>query len=347
VGEFLVGKNVLVTGGTGSIGSEIVRQVLRRGCNVVRVFSRDETKQFYLQHELRAHENVRYLIGDVRDRERVLRAMDGIDVVFHAAALKHVPLSEYNPFEATETNVRGTQNVLSAAVDRNADRVVVISTDKAVSPMNVVGATKLLAERLATAANYLRGDHRTRMASVRFGNVIGSRGSLVPLVLRQIREGGPVTVTDPEMTRFVISPAQAVQLVFTAAERMEGGEVFVLKMRIARILDVVEVLIEEYGPRYGYDPSSIAVEMVGRRPGEKLSEVLMTEEEAALAKETDDMYIIRQDMDIVHLREPASRGRAPEYSSGQGRLLTKEEIRRLVREVAPVTDAGPVVPGSL
>lgn len=330
--DFFAGKSILVTGGTGSIGGEIVRQVLRCDPRVVRVFSRDETKQFYLQHELRKYENVRYLIGDVRDRERIFRGLEGIDIVFHAAALKHVPLCEYNPFEAAETNVRGTQNVLVASLDRNVDRVVVISSDKAASPMNVVGATKLVAERLATAANYLRGGSRTKAASVRFGNVIGSRGSLIPLVIRQIAEGGPVTVTDPGMTRFVISASQAVQLVFTAAERMEGGEVFVLKMPTARILDLVEVLVEEYAPRYGYKPSEIPVEMIGPRPGEKLSEVLLTEEEAPLAREAEDMYIIRHSMDVLHFQEPASQGRAKAYSSSLSTPLTKDELRQMLRE---------------
>ena len=328
--DFFAGKSILVTGGTGSIGSEIVRQILHCNPRVVRVFSRDETKQFYLQHELREYENVRYLIGDVRDRERVLRALEGIDIVFHAAALKHVPLCEYNPFEAAETNVRGTQNVLTASLDRDVDRVVVISTDKAAKPMNVVGATKLLAERLATASNYLRGRSRTRIASVRFGNVIGSRGSLIPLVIRQISEGGPVTVTDPEMTRFIISATQAVQLVFTVAEWMEGGEVFVLKMPTARVLDLIEILVEEHAPRYGYKPSEIPIEIIGRRPGEKLTEILLTEEEAPLATETEGMYIIRQRMDILHLREPANSGRADAYSSNLSPPLTRDELRSML-----------------
>jgi FlaA1/EpsC-like NDP-sugar epimerase len=332
VSDFWIGKTVLVTGGTGSIGGEIVRQLLDRNVRVVRIFSRDETKQFFLQHELRKHANVRYLIGDVRDRERVLRALEDVDVVCHAAALKHVPLCEYNPFEAAETNVRGTQNVLAAALDRDVDRVMVVSSDKAASPMNVVGATKLLCERLATAANYFRGRARTRIASVRFGNVVGSRGSLVPLVVRQIAAGGPLTVTDPGMTRFIISARQAVGLALSAVERMEGGEVFVMKGPTARIQDLVEVLLEHYAPLYGRAPRDIAVEFIGRRPGEKLAEVLLTEDEMPLAQEADDMFVIRQRIDIRLPEEPGFSGRAEAYSSAQQTALTKDEIRALLAD---------------
>jgi UDP-N-acetylglucosamine 4,6-dehydratase/5-epimerase len=285
-------RAVLVTGGTGSIGSEVVRRVLEHRPRVVRVLSRDDSKQFELAQELRDRRELRMLIGDIRSRDRIARAMSGIDLVIHAAAMKHVPACEYNPFEATETNVRGTQNVVEAAIDANVERVLNVSTDKAVDPTNVMGATKLLAERLTSSAQLYRGPAGTRFASVRFGNVIGSRGSIVPLILRQVAAGGPVTVTDPAMTRYLMPLGDAVNLCLTAMERMAGGEVFILKMPRVRIGDLVEVLVNEYASRFGHDPRSIAIERIGVRSGEKLDEALMTADEARRARDAGDMWIV-------------------------------------------------------
>jgi UDP-N-acetylglucosamine 4,6-dehydratase/5-epimerase len=290
--ELIRDRTVLITGGTGSIGSAITRAVLAMRPRALRVLSRDDTKQFELQHQLEHDPALRMLIGDVRDRDRMRRAMAGVDIVFHAAALKHVPACEFNPFEASETNVRGTQNVVEAAIDSGVDRVLAVSTDKAVDPTNVMGATKLLSERLVSAAEVAKGPAKTSFASVRFGNVIGSRGSLIPLIRRQVARGGPVTITDPEMTRYVMPISKAVDLCFEAVDRMQGGEVFILKMPRVRVGDLVQLLIAEYAPQSGLRPSDILVEVIGSRQGEKKHEVLMTEDEAGRALELVDMYVV-------------------------------------------------------
>lgn len=291
-GSIFRDRTVLVTGGTGSIGSEVVRRLLDAGPRALRVLSRDDSKQFELAQELRDRPELRMLIGDVRSRERVARAMSGVDLVVHAAAMKHVPACEFNPFEATETNVRGTQNVVEAAIDANVDRVLTVSTDKAVDPTNVMGATKLLSERLMASAELYKGPKRSRFASVRFGNVIGSRGSIVPLILGQVARGGPVTVTDPDMTRYLMPLGTAAALCLTALERMEGSEVFILKMPRVRIGDLVEVLVDAYAPRFGFRTAEIDVERIGVRPGEKVDEALMTADEARRAIDLGDMWVV-------------------------------------------------------
>lgn len=290
--SWIRGKKILVTGGTGSIGSEIVRQLLPHEPQVVRVFSRDETKQMYLAQELSSFADVRYLIGDVRDKERLHRAAEDIDVIIHAAAMKHVPACEYNPFEAVKTNVLGVQNALDAALAVEAEQFVFISTDKVVNPVNAMGATKLLGERLVAAAHQYRGHRRTRFTAVRFGNVLGSRGSVIPLFKAQIAAGGPVTITHPGATRFIMSIDQAVRLTLEAMTRSTGGELFILKMPVINIADLAQVLMEEYGPRVGRHPDSIPVEEIGLRPGEKLFEELLTEIEAQRALENGDLFMI-------------------------------------------------------
>lgn len=296
-------SKVLVTGGTGSVGSEIVRRLLEFNPAVVRVLDINEEEQFYLQNELSAHKNIRYLIGDVRNKERLKLAMRDIDIVFHAAALKHVPLCEYNPFEAIETNILGTQNVIVAAMEEGVGRVIVISTDKATEPANVMGATKLLAERLTVSASvYSHSKGGPLLSCVRFGNVLNSRGSLVPLVVKQIQKGGPVTVTDPKMTRFIMSLSEAVRLVFVAAERTQGGEVFVLKMPAFRLMDLIEILIEKLAPKYGYDKSQIPIEYIGPRSGERNDEILITEAESEIALESKDMFIIPAHSVLPHVK---------------------------------------------
>jgi len=210
--EALGNRTVLVTGGTGSIGSEIVNQVLQYKPRVVRVLSRNEYNQYAMRRELGDRGDLRYLIGDVRDRDRLMRACEGVDVVFHASALKHVAICEYNPFEAVKTNVLGTQNLVEAALNYNMELLVGISTDKAVSPTNTMGATKLLAERMILSASQYKGDRRTRFGVIRFGNVLASRGSAIPMFIEQIRRGGPVTITHPQMRRFFMSIPQAVEL---------------------------------------------------------------------------------------------------------------------------------------
>src|SRR3989338_5094048 len=230
VAKKLKNKTVLVTGGTGSIGSEIVRQLLKTKARQIRIFSRDEHKQHELQNELGGDTRLRFLIGDIRDKERMDFAFQDVDIVFHAAALKHVSVCEYNPFEAVKTNIIGTQNVIENALRHNVEKVLAISTDKAADPGSVLGASKLMMERLVTAANATIGGKRTRFASVRFGNVLNSRGSVIPIWKKQIDEGKDVTITDLRATRFLMQIPDAVRLVFAALEHMQGGEIFVLKI---------------------------------------------------------------------------------------------------------------------
>jgi UDP-N-acetylglucosamine 4,6-dehydratase len=285
------GKKILLIGGTGTIGRYLLKQILLEEPSVIRILSRDEHKQFEMQQQLSSYSNIRYLIGDIRDSQRLLRAMEGIDYVFHAAAMKHVPSCEYNPFEAVQTNVIGTQNVISAAIENGVQRVLFTSTDKAISPTNTYGATKLTAERLISAAQYQKGSKSTVFSSVRFGNVMGSRGSVIPLFKNQILETGSVTVTDINMIRYMMTPSQAIALMLKANELAHGGEVFVLKMPIVRLSDLVEVLIEEITKKYHIN-KEIQVNSIGLRPGEKMYEELMTEEEYRFSLETDEMYIV-------------------------------------------------------
>jgi UDP-N-acetylglucosamine 4,6-dehydratase len=285
------GKKILIIGGTGTIGQHVLEHILLENPAVVRIFSRDEYKQFELQEKYRDFENIRYLIGDIRDYNRLARAMEEIDFVFHAAAMKHVPSCEYNPFEAVQTNVIGTQNVIQAALYCGVKKVLFTSTDKAISPTNTYGATKLMAERLISAAQFQKGDKGTIFSSVRFGNVMGSRGSVIPLFKKQILEKRSITVTDLQMVRFMMTPSQAIRLMFKSNELAVGGEVFVLKMPVVRISDLVEVLIEEVTRKYKIN-EQVQIDIIGLRPGEKMYEELMSEDEARIAYETDDMYII-------------------------------------------------------
>ena len=324
------GKSILVTGGSGSIGSNIVRKVLQYKPRVVRVLSNDENGLFNLEQELQSYSNVRFLEGDVRDKERLRKAVEDIDFVFHTAALKHVPLCEYNPFEAVKTNVLGTQNVIETAMEEEVEKFITISTDKAVNPINVMGATKLLNERLTISANYYKGAKRTAFSCVRFGNVLDSRGSVVPLFEEQIKKGNPVIITDPNMTRFVMSISKAVDLVLRSAEMARGGEIFIFKMPALRIGDLAEAMIEELAPRYGYNPKSIRTEISGKRAGEKTYEELLTEDEALDASETEDMFIISQAANNKESRKML----AKEYRSDTDAiLLSKEEIKEMLRKV--------------
>jgi len=286
------GKKILITGGTGTIGYHLTRRLLQEDPAVIRIFSRDEYKQFNMSLDFQEHvHKLRFLIGDVRDQQRMLRAMEDIDYVFHLAAMKHVPACEYNPFEAVQTNVIGTQNVIQAALQTNVSKVLFTSSDKAVSPINTYGATKLMAERLISAASFQKGPKLTVFASVRFGNVMGSRGSVIPLFKKQIMEQRKITVTDLNMTRYMMTPMQAISLLLEANEQAKGGEVFVLKMPIVRLSDLVEIMVEEIPVRYQLQ-GDIRIEEIGLRPGEKMDEQLMTADEQHKMLETDFMYII-------------------------------------------------------
>jgi UDP-N-acetylglucosamine 4,6-dehydratase len=338
------GKKILVTGGTGCIGSEIVRSVLKYKPAVVRIFSNDENGTFQMMQETdeniikQMHEipNKRFLIGDIRDKERVMLAMEDIDIVYHAAALKHVPLCEYNPYEAIKTNVLGTRNIIESALACGVDKVISISTDKAVNPANTMGATKLLAEKLIIDANEGKGAKETIFSSVRFGNVSFSRGSVIPLFEEQISSKKMVTITNPEMTRFMMSLTNTIDLVFHATLLAKGGEIFVLKMPVVKLEHLVDVIIEEYAEKYKYKKENIQKKIIGLRPGEKMYEELMTETEATFAFETDTMLIIPPqiempsinytDLDYPNAR-PCSINR---YSSKDIKPISKEEIKKLL-----------------
>lgn len=319
------GKDILVTGGCGSIGSEIVRQLIALSPKRVRVLDNDETGQWKLSQELPSP-LIRHLIGDIRDRARVARAMEGVDYVFHAAALKHVPLCEYNPYEAVHTNVIGTQNVVDAAITKGVKKFIGISTDKAVNPINTMGATKLLSERLIV--NAAVGFSDIQVACVRFGNVLGSVGSVIPMFRQQIAKGGPITMTTPDMTRFFMTIPQAVRLVLQAAEHMVGHEVFVLKMDVARILDIAEVMIEVLAPQFGFRTGDIQIEYIGKRAGEKTHEFLFTEDEAPNITVTDDMFVIRNSpFDPLKVENEQFE---EIIQMGIGRVINKAEIQKIL-----------------
>lgn len=322
------GKRVLVTGGTGSIGSEIVRRLLKHEPKVVRIFSRDETKQFELQQELGDREDLRFLIGDVRDRDRLTKAFEEIDIVFHAAAMKHVPACEYNPFEAVKTNVEGTQNIIDAALENKVEKVVAISTDKAVNPINTMGATKFLSEQLMINTYLFTKHKKTTFSCVRFGNVMGSRGSVIPLFEKQIKAGGPLTLTHPDMTRFIMSIPQAVDLVFKATKMSRGGEIFIFKMPVVKIEDLAKAMILNFAPLYGYQPQEIDIKDIGIRDGEKMYECLMTEEEAQRAFENEYMFIVHPNKSSFEYEEE-KRARHKSYSSTDQEPLNVKEIRQL------------------
>jgi FlaA1/EpsC-like NDP-sugar epimerase len=330
-------KSILVTGGTGSIGSELVRKLLKFKPSVIRVFSNDENAQFELEQELKDYSScLRFLVGDVRDKERLQRAAENIEIVFHAAALKHVPLCEYNPFEAIKTNVIGTQNLLEVAMDENVEKVITISTDKAVNPVNVMGATKLLAERLTIAANNYRGLGRTVFSCVRFGNVLASRGSVVQTFESQIRNCGPITITDTEMVRFCMSMERAVDLVLKAAQMARGEEIFIFKMPALKITDLAKVMAEKIAPQCGYKPSDIHTRLIGKRKGEKLYEELMTEEEAFNAYETEEMLMVlpQHPLNPPNVRGNFKKVKLTKYTSRDTTLLSKKEIGTLLDSIA-------------
>jgi FlaA1/EpsC-like NDP-sugar epimerase len=333
--KILKNKKILITGGTGSIGQQIVREILKYEPEVVRILDVDETKQFELQQEYGDLENIRFLLGDVRDEDRLRRAIEGIDIVFHTAALKHVLACEYNPFEAVKTNVIGMQNLIEVAMDEEVEKVIFTSSDKAVNPTNVLGASKLLAERLITSANYYKGARKTIFSSVRFGNVLGSRGSVIPLFKEQIEKGRFVTITNNKMTRFIMPMHEAIDLLFKATELARGGEIFVFKMNTLRITDLADVMIDELAQNYGHPPDAIKREIIGTKLGEKLYEELMTEGESEIALESEDIFIIFSAMkklsDIDNSIYPSfSRAEVKAYTSKDEQHLSKAEIREIL-----------------
>ncbi len=323
-------KSILITGGTGSFGRAFVKALLdKHGPRRVVVFSRDELKQFEMQQELSGPQ-MRYFIGDVRDADRLRQAMRGVDIVIHAAAMKQVPAAEYNPMECIKTNVDGAQNVISAAIDNEVAQVIALSTDKAANPINLYGATKLVSDKLFVAANNITGGHRTRFAVVRYGNVVGSRGSVVPFFRKLLADGASeLPITDLRMTRFWITLEQGVAFVIRNLQRMHGGEVFVPKIPSARITDLAAAIAP-----------GLATRVVGIRPGEKLHEIMCPGDDSHLTLEFEDHYVIRPTIQfsvpVDHIENRlGERGKAVaggfEYNSGTNPwFLNVDEIVRLV-----------------
>lgn len=325
---FYDGKDILVTGGCGSIGREIVKRLLQCKPKRVRIFDQHESGLFHFQQELEGQQAARFLLGSVRDKDRLKWAMEGVDIVFHAAALKHVPLCEYNSYDAVQTNVLGTQNVIATAREAGVKKVIAISTDKAVNPINTMGATKLLSEKLIMNANF--GESKTRYSCVRFGNVLDSDGSVIPIFRRQIQAGGPITITSEDMTRFFMSLDDATYLILKAGMAMQGREIFILKMSSMKITDLAAILIEEMGRG-----KKLQTKVIGVRPGEKLHELLMNEEECLHAKEKEDMFILRPQINVPHLmtKEKAETNRDfMAKCTSAGHVLGKEDVRKLLRE---------------
>ena len=279
------GKKVLITGGTGSLGSALTQRLLTENVDTVRIFSRNENKQ--LEMDSKFHDDrLRFLLGDVRDYNRLTRACEDIDIVFHAAALKHVPIIEYNPFEAIKTNVMGSQNIIDACLEEDVEKVICIGTDKAVSPLNTYGATKSLMEKLfITASNYLKNErHKTKFIALRYGNVLGSSGSVIPKFINQIKNNGKITITDPNMTRFSISMDEALDFILKVTEIGKGSEIFVPKLKAYSLMDVKDALFDLLG--------KTDEEIVGIRAGEKVNEVLINKDEMKYCWEYQDMYLI-------------------------------------------------------
>lgn len=313
---------ILVTGGTGSFGKKFTEILLsEHDPESVRIYSRGELKQYDMQNRFN-DERLRFLIGDVRDRDRLYRAMNGVDIVVHAAALKQVPACEYNPIEAIRTNIDGTVNVIDAAIDNSVENVMAISTDKAVHPVNLYGTTKMVAEKLFVQGNSYTGERGTRFSCVRYGNVIGSRGSVIPLFKEQ-KKTGTITVTDERMTRFWVTLDQGVRFVIDCIGRMNGGEIFVPKIPSMRIIDLAEAIAP--------DAKRTAI---GIRAGEKLHEILLTEDEARHTKEFDDHFVIEPEHPFWG-KDNFTDGRSlPEgfrYTSNENdKWFTKEELGKII-----------------
>jgi UDP-N-acetylglucosamine 4,6-dehydratase len=320
-------KTILITGGTGSFGSNCIERLLEDyEPRTIRVFSRDELKQSVLQSRYPQDDRLRFFIGDIRDRERLIQATKGCDLIFHAAALKQVPACEYNPFEAVQTNVLGAENVVSAAIKNDVSCTLLLSSDKAVNPVNLYGATKLCAEKIFTQANAYAAYSVARFATARYGNVVGSRGSVVPIFLRQAEEGR-LTITDERMTRFWITLPQAIEFVLSRIPLVEGGEIFVPKIPSMRVADIAQAIAAE-APRV----------ITGIRPGEKIHEVMLTEDESRHARELEDCYLIYPEFptwrsEPYTLGEPAEEGFR--YSSDRNTAwLTAEELRAMLPTLA-------------
>jgi FlaA1/EpsC-like NDP-sugar epimerase len=332
-------KRVLVTGACGTVGKELVRQLLNTQ-QVVELIALDnnESELFALEQQFSGFDQATFFLADVRDRDRLSDKMKGLDWVFHTAAFKHVLQCERSPFEAVQTNILGVQNIIYAAIENTVERVIFTSSDKAVNPTNVMGTSKLMGERLITAANSSQRDTGPIFASTRFGNVLGSRGSVIPIFHDQIRRGGPVTLTDPQMTRFIMSIEEAVRLVIDSGILCRGGEVFVTKMPAIRIRDLAEVMVANLASVYGHKAKAIEIKIVGHQPGEKLYEELLNQEETRRSWELARYFVVlpafRDIYRDIAFEYPdlTSKQVTSAYHSGTETPLTKTQLVALLKE---------------
>ncbi|SDC92274.1 UDP-N-acetylglucosamine 4,6-dehydratase (inverting) [Halanaerobium congolense] len=318
-------KTILVTGGTGSFGKKFTQMILDEyDVKKLIIFSRGELKQAEMKAEFDNHPKLRFFIGNVRDKDRIYRAFDGVDIVIHAAALKRIPECEYNPFEAIKTNVNGAQNVIDAAIDKGVEKVVALSTDKAANPINLYGATKLCSDKLFTAGNAYAGGKKTKFGVVRYGNVMGSRGSVIPF-FKKMKETGILPITDPRMTRFWITLEDAVKLVLKALDKMQGGEIFVPKIPSMKVTDLAEAIAPE-----------CKQEIVGIRSGEKLHEVMIPRAASRHTIEFEDYYVIEPDYDWWENNNHTGGKKLEkefEYNSGNNDYwITIDEMRKIINE---------------
>jgi len=322
--EGLANKTILVTGGTGSFGMKFAEIILKESrVKTLRIFSRGELKQQEMRLRFNSNDRLRFFIGDVRDRNRLYRAMNNVDIVVHTAALKQVPACEYNPIEAVRTNIDGAINVIDAAIDNRVEKIMALGTDKAVYPINLYGATKLVAEKLFIQANFYTGGKNIKFSCMRYGNVIGSRGSIIPLLKQQAKKG-IVTITDERMTRFWITQEQAVHFVIFCIEQMHGREIFIPKIPSMKVIDLVEVIAPKAQQR-----------IIGIRPGEKIHETLFTREEARYTKEFPEYFIIEPEFPLWEKVVSTSRilPRDFEYASENNNWwLTKEDLKKMLEE---------------
>jgi FlaA1/EpsC-like NDP-sugar epimerase len=334
-------KSILVTGACGSVGLELVHQLLTlpeyAPAEVVGI-DNNESQLFLLDQQYLQDSRANFFVADIRDRDELTRKMAGIDVVFHCAALKHVILCERSPEQAVQTNIQGVQNVIAAAQANDVEKVIFTSSDKAVNPTNVMGTSKLMGERLITAANSNKRDQGPVFASTRFGNVLGSNGSVIPIFHNQIAKGGPITLTHRDMTRFVMSIEESVKLVIDSAMLAKGGEVFITKMPVVRIEDLAKAMIEELAPRYGYAPKDIQITEIGTKPGEKLYEELMSPEETRRAQELRKYFsVLPAFRGIYHdiqydYADLVSTTVTNPYVSAEEQPYSVEQIRTMLKE---------------
>jgi len=344
--SFFRGKKVLITGACGTFGRELACQLLEE-YSVGHLVGLDvnELGTFSLGERLTKYDNAQFLLGDIRDVDFVRRQMKDIDIVFHTASFADICLCEESPFEAVHTNIIGVQNVIDAVCESGVERVVLISSHKAVNPISVMGTSKLMSEQLITTANSRRKDGRPILASIRLGHVLGARGSVLPVFWEQIRRGGPVTLTHPYMARFMISGPEAAKLALESAGLAKGGEVFIAKMPVVRIVDLAEVMIDLLAPTYGQDPAKIAVEIIGLRPGEKIFEELMTQEETTRACELERFFVVYPEFSphcrVVprrHAKVLSAEVNVP-YNSEFEKPLTKKELTQFLVDSGLLQDA--------